>query len=78
MIAKPARNQSLLEGSLAVIFLPSCYQYTAGVNMLYSCSSCLNWAETAASFARSFATTASKPQWQLEQARASFISKYPD
>lgn len=62
MIAKPARIQSLLQGSLAVIFRPSCYQYTAGVNMLYSCSPCLNWAETAASFALSFATMVSKPQ----------------
>lgn len=37
--------------------------------MLYSCSLCLNWAETAASFALSFATMVSKPQQQFVQAK---------
>lgn len=46
--------------------------------MLYSCSPCLNWAETAASFALSFATMVSKPQWQFAQSKQSFISKHPD
>lgn len=43
--------------------------------MLYSCSLCLNWAETAASFALSFATMVSK--LQFAQANQSFISKCP-
>lgn len=46
--------------------------------MLYSCSPCLNWAETAALFPLSFATMDSKPQWQFAQAKQSFISKCPD
>lgn len=46
--------------------------------MLSSCSPRLNWAETAASFALSFATMVSKCQWQFAQAKRSFISKCPD
>lgn len=46
--------------------------------MLHSCSPCLNWTETAALFALSFATVVSKPQWQFAQAKQTFISKRPD
>lgn len=35
--------------------------------MLPSCSPCLNWTETAALFALSFAAMVSKPQWQFAQ-----------
>lgn len=41
--------------------------------MLHSCSPCLNWTETAALFALSFATMISKPQWQFAQAKQTYL-----